>query len=89
MNKQKIESKYWNPYLETLDYEKIKRLQLRKFKDILKYAFDNSLLYREIYEEAGLKPEDIQSFEDIQKVPIIDKKYLINIWMIEVFMEMV
>lgn len=34
----KTVEQYWNPVLETLPREKLQQLQLKKFKDILKWA---------------------------------------------------
>jgi phenylacetate-CoA ligase len=65
---------YWNPILETMSVEKLKELQLVKFKRILKWAYDRSKLYRKLYEEAGLTPEDVRTWDDIKKVPMIEKE---------------
>ena len=65
---------YWNPVLETMPVEKLRELQLIKFKKILKWAYDNSRLYRGIYDEAGLTPEDIRTWDDINKVPLLEKE---------------
>ena len=62
------ESPYWNPILETMPEEKLRRLQLEKFKRILRWAYDRSPFYRRLYREAGLEPEDIKTFEDIRTV---------------------
>ncbi|MEG3069690.1 MAG: hypothetical protein RQM92_01520 [Candidatus Syntrophopropionicum ammoniitolerans] len=51
---------YWNPVLETMPVEKLKELQLIKFKKILKWAYDNSRLYRGLYDEAGLTPGTLE-----------------------------
>lgn len=67
------EQKYWNPTLETLPQEKIKRLQLNKFKRIFEWAYDRSKFHRALYERAGVKPADIRSFEDIRRVPKVEK----------------
>jgi phenylacetate-CoA ligase len=64
---------YWNPILEALPREKIQSLQLRKFKAILDWAYNNSPFYHRLYKNAGLEPGDIKTFEDIQKVPKIEK----------------
>ncbi len=69
----KDQSIYWNPVLETLPQEKIQALQLKKFKRILTFAYENSPFYRRLYKEAGLEPGDIKTFEDIRKVPKIEK----------------
>lgn len=66
----------WNLVLETLDREKLETLQLRKFKRILSWAYGNSPFYRRLYQDAGLEQGDIRRFEDIGKVPKIDKGML-------------
>ena len=37
---------YWNPVLETLPHEKIRRLQLEKFKKIFAWAYERSRFHR-------------------------------------------
>ena len=64
---------YWNPILETLPQEKIQALQLKKFRRILEWAYNNSPFYRRLYQDAGIEPGDIKRFEDIQRVPKIEK----------------
>jgi phenylacetate-CoA ligase len=66
--------KYWNPILETLSPEKIKELQFKKFKRIVEYGYENSKMYRELYDEAGFKPEDLKTWADISKVPTLQKE---------------
>jgi phenylacetate-CoA ligase len=67
---------YWNPILETLPQEKIQALQLKKFRRIVEWAYDNSPFYRRLYQDAGMEPGDIKRFQDIRKVPKIEKDML-------------
>ncbi|MCX8021180.1 MAG: hypothetical protein N2745_00195 [Syntrophorhabdaceae bacterium] len=67
---------YWNPLTETLPREKLMSLQLKKFKRIFEWAYNNSPFYRRLYKEAGIEPGDIKSFDDIRRVPKIDKGML-------------
>lgn len=67
---------YWNPILERMPREKLQELQLRKFKRVLRWAYERSPFYRRLYQEAGLEPEDIRSFEDIRRVPKVEKGML-------------
>ena len=67
------ESIFWNPILETLPQEKIRKLQLNKFKRIFDWAYDYSKFHRSLYEKAGITPADIRSFEDIKYVPKVEK----------------
>lgn len=69
----KEESIYWNPLLETLPQEKLRALQVKKFRRIMEWAYNNSPFYQRFYNEAGLEPGDIRVFEDIRKVPKIEK----------------
>ncbi len=69
----KDQSIYWNPILETLPQEKIQALQLKKFRRIVAWSYNNSPFYRRLYQDAGLEPGDVKSFEDIRKVPKIEK----------------
>jgi phenylacetate-CoA ligase len=64
---------FWNPIIETLPSEKLQALQLKKFRRILTWAYNNSPFYRRLYQEAGLEPGDIRSLEDVGKIPKIEK----------------
>jgi phenylacetate-CoA ligase len=68
--------KYWNPILETLPREKLQRLQLKKFQNIFKWAYENSSFYHSLYHNAGLEPGDIKTLDDIRKVPKTEKSML-------------
>ncbi|MGB3904790.1 MAG: phenylacetate--CoA ligase family protein [Anaerolineae bacterium] len=65
--------RYWNPVLETLPREKLMALQLKKFKKIVQWAYDNSKFHRRLYQDAGLEPGDIKTWEDVRKVPKVEK----------------
>ena len=67
---------YWNPIIETLPLEKLLELQFMKFKKIFKFAYENSPFYKQLYREAGVEPEDIKTFEDIRKIPKVEKSML-------------
>ena len=73
------QQKFWNPVLETLPQEKIKMLQLGKFKKIFRWAYDHSRFHRKLYDDAGIKPDDIRSFEDIRRVPRVEKSMMRDI----------
>ncbi|OAT85264.1 phenylacetate--CoA ligase family protein [Desulfotomaculum copahuensis] len=66
---------YWNPYLETMPREMLRNLQLKKFKRILKWGYENSGLYRRLYDQAGLTPEDIKTWDDVAGVPMLEKEH--------------
>jgi phenylacetate-CoA ligase len=67
---------YWNPILETMPREKLEELQLKKFKSIFSWAYEHSKFYHKLYAEAGIEPGDIRTFEDIRKIPKIEKSMM-------------
>ena len=62
------DQKYWNPVLETLPREKLKKLQLKKFKRIFQWTYERSKFHRALYDQAGITPQDIRTFDDIAQV---------------------
>ncbi|MFZ3047048.1 MAG: phenylacetate--CoA ligase family protein [Desulfatirhabdiaceae bacterium] len=70
---------YWNPLLETLDMERVRHLQLKKFQRIFKWAYDHSRFHRSLYERAGISPSDIRSLDDIRHVPTVEKSMMRDI----------
>ena len=71
-----IQNRYWNPLLETLSKDRIRELQFTKFKRLLSWVFENSRIHRALYEKADIRPEDIQSFDDISRVPKVEKSMM-------------
>jgi len=71
-----LDVKYWNPFIETMPPERLRELQLKKFKRALQWAYDHSPFYRRIYKEVGLEPGDIKIHEDIRRVPKVEKDML-------------
>ena len=75
---------FWNPVLETLPLAKLQRLQLEKFKRIFKWAYDRSRFHRRLYDDAGIKPQDIQTFDDIRQVPKVEKAMMQGLSLIHI-----
>ncbi|MCX5872081.1 MAG: phenylacetate--CoA ligase family protein [Deltaproteobacteria bacterium] len=67
---------YWNPYLETLSRESLEKLQLKKFRRILKWTYTRSKFHRALYEKVGLIPDDIKSLDDVRLVPKVEKSMM-------------
>jgi phenylacetate-CoA ligase len=67
---------YWNQVLETLPHEKLEQLQLKKFRDIVTWAYDHSKFYHKLYADAGMEPGDIKTFDDVARVPKIEKSLM-------------
>lgn len=58
---------------ETLARDEIENIQLKKLKDTVAYIYEKSGPYRKKMDEAGVKPEDIQTLKDLHKMPFTYK----------------
>lgn len=58
--------------------DSIKKLQFEKTKETLQTAYYKSEFYRELFDNAKVKPEDFKKLEDIAKFPFIGKQDLIK-----------
>lgn len=67
---------YWDPEIETMPVEYLKKLQEEKLKQLVHYVYERSPFYRKKFDEHGVKPEDIQTLEDIRKLPFTVKQDL-------------
>jgi len=69
-------SKYWNEKIETMPVQELRKHQLCKLREQVKHCYDNSVFYRKKFKDAVLKPADIKTLEDIQKIPFTVKNDL-------------
>ncbi|AXV40882.1 phenylacetate--CoA ligase family protein [Methanobacterium sp. BAmetb5] len=63
----------WNEEVESKSREEMKKLQLERLQAVVKYAYENVPYYKKRFDEQGVKPEDIKTLEDIQKLPFTTK----------------
>ena len=54
----------------------MQELQWRRLKDIMNYAYLNVPFYGEKFAKAGVTPEDVRSFTDLESIPITTKSEL-------------
>ncbi len=62
-----MERKTFFPDIES--EEELKEIQLRGLQWTVKHAYEGSEFYRKKLDEAGVKPEDIKTLEDIKRLP--------------------
>ncbi len=67
---------YWNARMECMPPEELRNLQYRELKSLVYklYSFNN--FYRDRMDEHGVHPDDIQSLEDIRRLPFMYKQDL-------------
>src|SRR3989338_1819203 len=54
--------------------EKLERLQEEKLRRLIKHAVNNVPYYKDLFEREKLTIDDIQTKEDLQKLPILTKE---------------
>ena len=64
---------YFQPEIETMPYEKLRELQNEKLLKQVRHVWDNVPYYRAKMEAKGVTPEDIQSIDDLHKLPFLSK----------------
>ena len=61
------ESQWWSK-------EQLEEYQLQQLSTLLQHAYENVPYYHRIFDERGLKPQDIQGFTDLQMLPYLTKE---------------
>lgn len=61
---------------ERLSPARVRALQNRKLRSMVQHAYANSRFYQEKFRQAGLTPADIQTIEDLPKLPPTTKEEL-------------
>ena len=64
---------YYQPEIETMPYEDLRALQNERLLKQVRHVWDNVPYYRRKMEEKGVTPEDIQSIDDLHKLPFLKK----------------
>jgi phenylacetate-CoA ligase len=63
----------WEPAIEALSRDELRQLQWQKLQKQLVYNYTHSPFYRREFDQAGVKPEDIRSWDDFRQLPLMDK----------------
>lgn len=66
----------WNPNKECMSRDEMSDLQGKRLHKIVEYVYHNVPFYRNKLQEMDLTPDDIQTIEDIKKLPFTTKKDL-------------
>ena len=64
---------YYQKEIETMSREDMKKLQSEKLVKQVKHVYENVAYYRDLMDKKGVKPEDIQSIDDLHKLPFLTK----------------
>jgi len=59
----------WNPEAECMPREELEKLQGERLRETVRHCYENVPAYRKKLDDAGIKPEDIRSVEDVKHLP--------------------
>ncbi len=68
--------KIWDPTYECMAREDLRQLQLERLQATINRVYKNVTCYRNKFNELGIVPEDIQSLDDLKKLPFTTKEDL-------------
>jgi len=66
----------WNEACECMSRQDMEALQSERLTKLVAYSYENAAYYRKKMDEAGVKPEDIESISDLSKLPFTVKNDL-------------
>lgn len=64
---------YYQREIETMPYEDLRQLQNERLRKQVQHVWENVPYYREKMEKKGVTPADIQSVDDLYKLPFLSK----------------
>ncbi|MBC7101465.1 MAG: phenylacetate--CoA ligase [Methanobacteriales archaeon] len=70
----------WNEEMECISRDDLKELQLKRLQETIKRVYENVPYYKKKLEENNIYPEDIESLEDIKRLPYTTKEDLRRVY---------
>ena len=68
------DTEYWDREAETMSPQEREAVILGKLTHQVRYAYEHSDFYRELWRDAEVSPADIKSLDDFAKLPILTKE---------------
>ena len=70
---------YYQPEIECASRDQIRAWQDERLAKTVKRVYENVAFYRNKMDQAGIKPDDVQSLDDLHKLPFLTKDDLRDI----------
>jgi phenylacetate-CoA ligase len=67
---------YWQVLEKSQFYreEQLLAFQWHRVKMLLNFAYNNNIYYRQVFDQVDLKPQDVNSYTDFRRLPVLTKK---------------
>jgi phenylacetate-CoA ligase len=69
---------FWMKRLHYLPLEQVKKWQNKRLRELVRHCYENIPYYKKLFKRLNLAPEDIQTIEDLRKLPILTKEDIIK-----------
>jgi phenylacetate-CoA ligase len=66
----------WNREVETMSRTELEKLQAERLRKTVERVYHNVPFYRQKFDTAGIKPDDIKTVKDLQRLPFTTKQDL-------------
>lgn len=66
----------WKYEVEFMEREELEELQLKRLEETLVRAYENVPYYKDKFDSLGIEPEDIETLDDLEKLPFTTKEDL-------------
>ena len=66
----------WDKKNEAMPQNKLKELQLKRLKELVNRVYEKNAYYKKKFDESHVKPTDIKTLKDIEKLPFLTKQNL-------------
>ncbi|MBN1882943.1 MAG: phenylacetate--CoA ligase [Deltaproteobacteria bacterium] len=66
----------YNEEYETMPREALEALQLKRLQNVVKRVYEKVPFYKKRFDDAGIKPEDVTSLDDLKRLPFTYKQDL-------------
>lgn len=67
---------FQNEKMETAPLKSIRELQTRRLKEIVKHVYSSNAIYRKLFDDNNVAPEDIKTLDDVTRLPLTNKDIL-------------
>jgi len=64
--------KYWDVDIETMPWDKLRKLQEERLQSLVARAYEKTALYRRKFDQVGIKPADIATLDDLKRLPLTE-----------------
>jgi phenylacetate-CoA ligase len=66
-------SELWDKKIESMPLTNLKELQLKRLRELVNRVYTKNKYYKEKFDQNGVKPGDIKSLKNIEKLPFLTK----------------